>query len=44
MDKIENFIGNDYVYYSFIVLFVIVGINIFSKFINNVVLIVKILG
>ena len=41
MEKIRLFINNDYIYFGLVVLIIIIVINIFSRFLNNVVLLAK---
>lgn len=41
MDNIRQWIGNDFIFYAIIIILIILTINIFSKFLNNFVLLVK---
>lgn len=41
MDNIRQWIANDIIFYAIIIILIILAINIFSKFLNNLLLLVK---
>lgn len=40
INNIRSYIGNDFIFYLLIILFVIIAINVFSKFVNNLYLLI----